>query len=114
MPVNTDDDEDDDDDEDLPATPIAALALKPTRWPTITWSTMPWNAADDVREHRRPRELPHDAEAAALRRSIGRTFGAGRWPWSGAAPARMASSLLGQQIDRGHQRRGESRDSIYC
>ncbi len=25
------------------ATPIAALPLKPTRWPTSTWSTMPWS-----------------------------------------------------------------------
>ena len=58
MPVNSDDDEDDDDDEDLPRDAdrrVACEADEVADQDVIDDALQP---ADDVREHRRPRDLP--------------------------------------------------------
>ena len=47
-------------------TPMAALPVKPTKWPTITWSMIALQAADDVLQHRRPGELPDGRAERAL------------------------------------------------
>ena len=53
-------------------TPMAALPVNPTRWPTSAWSTMPCSppmTLVSIVGH----AIFHTAGAAALRRSIGRS-----------------------------------------
>ena len=101
-------------------TPIAALPVKPTRWPTIDVIDDALQSADDVREHRRPREFPdrvrsgpsmiersylrRSGRAWAARRASRPTVQAGRRAsreWESARPSRGRRSFDEYEVLRG-------------